>query len=49
MVDYKKLKKVIGMIQFQEATTGLLNDKEKFLKDCLVELKNYRDAENSGK
>lgn len=48
MVDYKKLDKVIGLILFQEATAGL-NDKEKFLKDCLVELKNYRDAESSGK
>jgi hypothetical protein len=42
MVDKNELEKVINMVLLQEATSGL-SKKEKFLKNCLVELNDLRN------
>jgi hypothetical protein len=41
VVDKNKLDQVIGMVLLQEAGSGL-DKKEKFLKDCLIELRDIR-------
>lgn len=42
MVDSNVLEKVVGLILVQEATHGL-DKKERFIKDCLLELKELKE------
>jgi len=41
MVDKSELERVIKMVLLQEATSGL-SKKERFLKECLIELNDLR-------